>query len=594
MKVKHRLRREKFFLLIGSIVLALGGILLIGLQYRWINQIAYIEKERIQGEMRRNTIRALSSAGDEVRLLISLSQSPFHPNINDEPAGTEELVENLRYWKEHAVYPELLEKMYMLKKSDSSFLAYGISEAGISEIAPGGELLPLLGELEKGTPLPDIQQNLQESEEGEYILVPARDSGTVFIYRINAAILLGKILPGYINEFLGGYPFRVLAPSGNIFYEYSGGKHFSDSPELELEIVHPLFIGEQRKMMVGSDHPGTFRQSERGQMKEQSFNPLVEYWFRRSMEGFTPIFYGTGKEPLAALEIYYPLGSIDRVVSSRRTADLMVGTGILAVLFLSFLVMNRLYLRAKRLREREREFVAGVSHELRTPIAVIKSASSNLAGGLITDQEKVNTYGTVIEEQSQRLSKMVEGILTFAGLSNRRGQEEELFDPRHLIEEVVSEMEPTAEKKELEIIIEMEKEENNLAGTVLSYPRALRLVLENLLTNAVYHGGETPIYVRLSVGRGKKSNFFIIHVEDRGPGIPSQEAESVFEAFLRGSSAVENQRKGSGLGLHLIKEVLKEIGGSIELESPYEDRHGLPRTGCRFTVFIPFRDEKHG
>ena len=577
------MKREKFFLLIGSIVLALGGILLIGLQYRWINQIAYIEKERIRGEMRRNTIRALFSAGDEVRLLISLLQSPFHPNIKDGSAGTEELVENLRYWKEHAAFPELLEEVHMLKKRGTSFFAYGISETGISEIDPGGELLTLLRELETETPLPDIQKHLQESEKGEYILIPSKDRGTVFLYRINAAILLGKILPGYISDFLEGYPFRVLDPSGNIYYEYDGGKHFSGSPELELEIVHPLLIGEQRKGMVRNDHTS-----------KRSFNPLVEYWFRKTVEDFTPLFFGAGEAPMAMLEIYYPLGPIDRVVSSRRAANLIVGTGILAVLFVSFLVMNRLYLRTKRLREREREFVAGVSHELRTPIAVIKSSSSNLARGLISDQEKVNTYGSIIEEQSDRLSRMVEGILTFAGLSNRKGQEEAAFAPRLLIEEIVSELGPTAEKNGVEIKIEMEKEIKDLPGTIISYPRAFRLILENLLTNAVYHGGKTSVYARLSAKPAENNNFLIIHVEDRGPGIPSEEAESVFGPFLRGKSAVENQRQGSGLGLHLIKEVLKEIGGTIELESPYKDRHGLPRTGCRFTVFIPFRDDKHG
>ena len=602
MKRKVGDRTNKLFLLIGSIMLGISGLLLIGLQYRWINQIADIEKERIQGEMRRSTIRALSAAGDEVRILISLFQSPFHPDTDQEAMESGELTEKITYWREHTPYPGLLKEFYILRRNGEENLLYRLNEGNFKNASPPEALALLVKTYREGWSMPELWEKIERKKRGEYIFIPTKKLNGTIIYHIDLSVLFRDILPAYMKEYLESYPFRIVSSNKRTIEEFTSGEDLKGEPEIILVIHNPLLLlGDQRKLIT-PDSPG-HRLREDGPTEEDlkrdrgpsRSHPLVEFWFNRTLEDIGSETLEDMEEPLAFLEIYYPLGPIDQVVSSRKAANLFVGTGILIILLLSLFIMNRLYIRTKRLQLREREFVAGVSHELRTPIAVIHSSASNLARGLVTGPEKVRKYGATIEDQSKRLSRMVESILTLAGLSQRGSREESLFDPQELIHQVAAELDSAAAKNGVEIKTEIE----DLPEKVMSYPRALRLILENLLINALYHGTSSeeetpqkespfPVFVRSSLSE-RKNRYLLVHVEDRGKGIPPEEAEAVFEPFLRGKRAVENQLQGSGLGLHLIKKVLTEIGGSIELESPYEDRHGLPRTGCRFTVSLPFR-----
>jgi len=236
------------------------------------------------------------------------------------------------------------------------------------------------------------------------------------------------------------------------------------------------------------------------------------------------------------------------VVASRRTANLVISTGIVAILLLSFFTMYRMYLRAGRLREKEQEFVVSISHELRTPITVIRSASSNLAQGVVHGDEKVGKYGTIIQEQAERLSRMVEGILTCAGLSSGNKVTESEIEVKAFFHELVKSIEPAAKKAGAEISVDV----NNVPEKIITCAMTLRLVTVNLLLNAirdVLPEEEDLLHywslIRLFI-TCKNSSILVIQVEDCASGITEKETEEIFEPFVRGGRAVAGQKAGSG------------------------------------------------
>jgi signal transduction histidine kinase len=94
---------------------------------------------------------------------------------------------------------------------------------------------------------------------------------------------------------------------------------------------------------------------------------------------------------------------------------------------------------------------------------------------------------------------------------------------------------------------------------------ALGRVLENLITNAVKFASEGR-WIGVSARPGKERSTVLLHVEDRGPGIPPGERAHVFEPFYRGSAARDRQAPGSGLGLSLVRHVVESHGGRVRVE----------------------------
>jgi two-component system phosphate regulon sensor histidine kinase PhoR len=255
------------------------------------------------------------------------------------------------------------------------------------------------------------------------------------------------------------------------------------------------------------------------------------------------------------------------------------------------LVLGKLYKNTLNLRAVEQEFVSSMSHELRTPIAVLQSTAENLKSGLVSDPSKVSRYGEVMYKETKRLSRMVEGILLYSGLEQRKQQNSqfESIDLKSLVAEVNDALKEPALKAQAVISVQL----NPAIGTVSGDPKAIRLILENLLMNAIYHGlpsersPEKPAVIRLIMEPRVLNRGFSITVEDEGPGIPQGEAKKVFEPFVRGEASIRGQHPGSGLGLHLVKRITELLGGTVRLESPYLNTIGRSQQGCRFIVELP-------
>jgi len=209
------------------------------------------------------------------------------------------------------------------------------------------------------------------------------------------------------------------------------------------------------------------------------------------------------------------------------------------------------------------EFVAGVTHELNTPLAAIRSAGQNLADGIVTDPAQVRRYGGLIEKEGGRLTALVAQVLDFAGIeSGSRAYAAEPVSVGRLVDEVLRDNRLALEQAGMTVERDVPPELPEVRGDLA----ALRGALANLVANAVkFAAAGRWVAVRASARPGART--VVVRVEDRGPGIPRDERERVFAPFYRGPAAERNATPGSGLGLSLVRHVVRAHGGRVHVES---------------------------
>lgn len=285
---------------------------------------------------------------------------------------------------------------------------------------------------------------------------------------------------------------------------------------------------------------------------------------------------GARREPRAAwrLVVAHRAGSLSAAVAKTRGRNLAIGLGVLALLGGSAAFLAVAGHRARALARQQVTFVAAVSHELRTPLAAIRSAGQNLADGVVSDPEQVRRYGAMVDREGERLTALVEQTLELSGMLGRgRSTRLEEVDPAHLVEEVLAEVRPR-ETVEVDVPSGL--------GPVIADGVALRSALRNLVDNALKHGAgqSVAVHVRVGATAGGARELQLV-VEDAGPGVPSAEAERLFEPFYRGGAAREQGLPGSGLGLSLVRHVAEAHGGRVSVAA------GPGGRGVAFTLHLP-------
>jgi signal transduction histidine kinase len=254
-------------------------------------------------------------------------------------------------------------------------------------------------------------------------------------------------------------------------------------------------------------------------------------------------------------------GSLEVAVTRVRRGNLAVGLGVLALLGATAALLALSAQRARRLARQQMEFVAGVTHELNTPLAAIRSAGQNLADGIVTDPAQVRRYGGLIEKEGGRLTALVAQVLDFAGIeSASRAYASEPLSVADVVDEVLRDHRLVLEQAGMTV----ERDVAPGLPEVQGDRPALRRALANLVANAAKFassGGWIAVRARPD-GRG-----VLLRVEDRGPGIPRDERKRVFEPFFRGPAAEQNATPGNGLGLSLVRHVVRAHGGSVHVEA---------------------------
>jgi two-component system phosphate regulon sensor histidine kinase PhoR len=184
----------------------------------------------------------------------------------------------------------------------------------------------------------------------------------------------------------------------------------------------------------------------------------------------------------------------------------------------------------------------------------------------------------LIQGEAERLSALVEQVLLFANA--KAGSPLRKVAPVSVADLAGRSVETVRARALPELVIETYIPPN--LSMVLADEIALTHALENLIDNAAKHGASPDlwigVYAREVEERG--STFVELSIVDRGPGIPAEEQSAIFEPFYRGRRATEDQVRGTGLGLNLVKKIVEAHGGSIRVSS-------VPLERTEFVVRLP-------
>jgi len=232
-------------------------------------------------------------------------------------------------------------------------------------------------------------------------------------------------------------------------------------------------------------------------------------------------------------------------------------------------------LEAERwLRRMQDEFITTVSHELRTPIGFIKGyATTLLREDTKWDDASRREFLTIIDEEADRLHELIEDLLDSSRL--KAGTMFMQLQPTRLdviLREIV--VRSTARYSSLAVQLN-----GNNGVVVMADPTRITQVFDNLLSNAVKYAPGSPVKITV---KNSGENCEIV-VEDQGPGIPQHHLEHLFERFYRVPETSLGTH-GTGLGLYICQQIIKEHGGEISVNSEVAK-------GTAFTIKLPCKGE---
>ena len=218
---------------------------------------------------------------------------------------------------------------------------------------------------------------------------------------------------------------------------------------------------------------------------------------------------------------------------------------------------NRMLERLSDAFEIQRQFTANAAHELRTPLALMQVQLDLYHSNSHPDND-ADTVQMIkmVTEQNDRLNKMVKTLLDMSELQTVGRDDEIILDA--LVDEVLEDLEPLAEGKNIRLIGKC-KDITMVGSDILIY----RLVY-NLVENAIKYnhlGGQ------VTVTADRKENHVYLSVEDTGAGIPEELKERVFEPFFRVDKSRSRELGGVGLGLALVREIVRVHDGNITVKS---------------------------
>lgn len=207
------------------------------------------------------------------------------------------------------------------------------------------------------------------------------------------------------------------------------------------------------------------------------------------------------------------------------------------------------------------EFVANVSHELRTPLTSIKGFVETLLDGVLEDEILCRRFLTIIDNETDRLSRLIDDLLTLSSLEFK----ERIINQRpvNLVEVVKTTMNilaPQAADKDLRLELISPPGLSN----VLADEDLLGQVFINLLDNAIKY---TPKGGVITIRIKGQDDMVITRVTDTGVGIPEESQARLFERFYRVDKARSRELGGTGLGLAIVKHIIDSHGGKVEVQS---------------------------
>ena len=218
---------------------------------------------------------------------------------------------------------------------------------------------------------------------------------------------------------------------------------------------------------------------------------------------------------------------------------------------------NKMLERLSEAFEIQRQFTANAAHELRTPLALMQVQLDlyNSASHPGNDADTLQTI-KMVTEQNDKLNRMVKTLLDMSELQSVGRDDKIILDA--IVEEVLADLEPLAVEKNIKLIGKCE-DATMIGSDILIY----RLVY-NLVENAIKYNHPLG---QVTVTAYQRNKHVYLSVEDTGRGIPKKLRERVFEPFFRVDKSRSRELGGVGLGLALVREIVRVHDGSICIKS---------------------------
>jgi signal transduction histidine kinase len=543
------------------------------LQYRWVGQVSEAERERMQ--------RNLSNAADQFReafdreIFYTLNQLQVGAATAREGAS-DQYSDRYNAWLSTAAYPQIVASIYLVdaEGSELRLRQWNTSshnfeptlwpssianwrrhfDYALSEFRAGRRpenLVNAFSDQESLIAIP-IRQGGLRPRGGVPAAVPQAPAFGFTVLELDMAFLRGQMIPALVQR-------HFINAEGDTYRVAVTGAHDAKHVLFESSAVTPVDPAnpdESENLLpagFGFGFPGGF-----GRQDSQP---------------------GADSQPPSRwrLLVQHESGSLETAVGAVRRRNLAISFGVLLMLSVSVALLTATTRKAERLAQQQMEFVAGVSHELRTPVAVIRSASENLASGVVSG-ERVKRYGQMLEAEARRLSEMVERVLQYAGIESGLGLGARVpLAPTEVIESAIESALPLVGPGDVQVHRDIQPD----LPPVLGDAAALRSAVQNLVANAVKYGGrDRYVGIRAQHVRERRRSEVRITVTDHGGGIPAAELPHIFEPFYRGADALERQIHGNGLGLSLVRRIVSAHGGHVSVTT-------RPGAGSAFTIALP-------
>lgn len=228
--------------------------------------------------------------------------------------------------------------------------------------------------------------------------------------------------------------------------------------------------------------------------------------------------------------------------------------------------------KIEALMKTQRSFVINAAHELRTPLMMLKLRAEALAEETLPTTER-DLYLREIRQEIDHMAELVSSLLMLARIDEGRYKQNGVVtDTVSTLQDILRNWRIEAEKRTLNLDIKMD---TGLPDLPMS-PNDLRLILDNLMANAIKYTAEGSIRVKVTYSH----NCLALEVQDTGVGFTTEQSKHLFERFYR-SEQVRGKFAGNGLGLSVVKAILDHYGGTVVAESRGSGQ------GATFTVRVP-------
>lgn len=261
------------------------------------------------------------------------------------------------------------------------------------------------------------------------------------------------------------------------------------------------------------------------------------------------------------------------VLSINSWVVLSVGTVLFVGVIVGFAIYLTLSVKAVNLTRRQSNFIDSVTHELKSPIASLKLYLQTLNMRDVSKEER-RKFLEFMMDDVERLDTLINHVLD-AGYTSQANKPQvmEPIDLEHLLRQCAKLV--AARYRISEDTIQLELEPCEIRGERID----LVMIFRNLIDNAVKYAGNPPtVKVKLVVS----NNFGVVKVSDNGPGIPHDLRSKIYARFVRLGDELQREKPGTGLGLHIVKTLLKRARGKIKISD-----NSQQESGTVFEVKLP-------